>query len=92
MPPTLDEIEVHTQRKGDGGYVKFELESSMAASMEGQPNIVKLEYRSGYALIGTSDRYTIRMLNQEFCALMGDDWSLYASISYKRLTDGTIVH
>jgi hypothetical protein len=34
----------------------------------------------------------IRTLGQEFVALIGDDWSLYPSISYKGLTDGTVVH
>jgi hypothetical protein len=73
-------------------YVKFELESSLAENMESQPNSVKLEYGSGYPLIWMSDRHTTLMLRQEFCALVENDWSVYPSISHRRLTDATVVH
>jgi hypothetical protein len=91
MPATCQGIEIQTQRKGHGGYIKFTHEENLAASMENQQNIVGLEYGSGYALVGMSDRYTIRLLGQEFCALIGDGWSLYPSVSYQRLMDGTVV-
>jgi hypothetical protein len=53
---------------------------------------VKLEYGPGYALVGMSDNYSMRMLGQEFCAHMGEDRGLYPSISYRRETDDTVVH
>jgi hypothetical protein len=64
----------------------------MAANIEGQPNMVQLEYGTGHGKIGLSDRCTIRMLKNEFFALIGDDWSIYPSISYSRLTDGSVLH
>jgi hypothetical protein len=36
------------------------------------------------------DKYTITMLKNEFCALIGDDWSIYPSLAYRKLLDGTI--
>jgi hypothetical protein len=92
MPPTFEGIEAHTERKGDGGYIRFELEESTAAYMSDQPNAVQLEYGSRYARIGMGDTYTIRMLKNEFGAVIGDDWSLYPSLSHRRRTDGTILH
>jgi hypothetical protein len=92
MSERVDGLEVKTQRKGDGGYIQFTHEENSAQDMEDQPNRVKLEYGSGYALVGMSDRYTIRMLSQEFCMLIGEDRSIYPSIRYQRLTDGTVVH
>jgi hypothetical protein len=56
MPPMFEEIEVHTQRKGDGEYIKFTHESNFTASLEDQANKGKLEYGTGYALVGNSDR------------------------------------
>jgi hypothetical protein len=94
MPPTFAGLTVNTQRKGNAGYILFELAESqvVVASLEDQPNRVQIEYGDGYAKIGMRDRYTIRMLRQEFCALIGYDWSLYDSLAYKRLIDGTIRH
>jgi hypothetical protein len=60
--------------------------------MSDQPNMVQIEYESGYARLGMGDRYTIRMLKHEFCALIGDDWSLYPALAYRRVTDGSIFH
>jgi hypothetical protein len=38
------------------------------------------------------DMNTITMLKNEFCALIGDDWALYPSLSYLRFRDGTVRH
>jgi hypothetical protein len=72
MPTTFEGTEVQTQRCGNGGYIKFTHEDNLAASMEYMPNIVKVEYGSGYALFGMHDRYTIRMLGAELLALIGE--------------------
>jgi hypothetical protein len=66
MPPNFEGLEVHADKRGNGGYIRFELEGSMAASMRDQPNMVPIEYDSGYARIGMGARYTIRMLKDEF--------------------------
>jgi hypothetical protein len=93
MPVVFEGFEVHAQPRGNGGYIKFTHDDNLAASMGRMPNIVKLEYGSGYALFGMQHRYTIRMRGAEFLALIGeDDWSLYQSASYERQMDGTIVH
>jgi hypothetical protein len=54
--------------------------------------MVQIEYESGYARIGMGDTYTITMLKNEFCALIGDDWGICPSLAYRRLLDGTIRH
>jgi hypothetical protein len=92
MPPTFDGLEVQTMRTGESGCILFIPEGSMAESMRGQPHIVQIEYGSGYARIGMGDTYTISMLKNEFCALIGDDWSLYPGLAYRRLMDGTVQH
>jgi hypothetical protein len=38
------------------------------------------------------DSYTITMLKNEFCALIGDDWGLYPALAYRRLADGSVRH
>jgi hypothetical protein len=93
MPETFEGIEVHAQRWGNGGYIKFTHQDNLAASMDNQPNIVQLVYGTGYGMFGMSDMYTIGMLAGEFLALIGPDyWSIYPSVSYERLTDATVVH
>jgi hypothetical protein len=32
------------------------------------------------------------MLKNEFCAPIGDEWSLYSGLPYRRLVDGTVQH
>jgi hypothetical protein len=92
MPETVADLEVHADRRGNGGYILFEIENSCAASMLSQPNRVQIEYGPGYARIGMGCRYTIAMLCQEFCALIGNDWSLHPGLAYQRLTHTTIRH
>jgi hypothetical protein len=43
MPPTFTGLEVKIQRKGDGGYILFSPDTSVAKGLEGMPNIVKIE-------------------------------------------------
>jgi hypothetical protein len=85
MHPTFTGLEVQTRRAGDGGYIWFVPEESFADSMKDRPNLGQIEYGSGYARVGMGDTYTISMLKNEFCALIGDDWSLYSGLAYRRL-------
>jgi hypothetical protein len=92
MPPLFEGIEVTTERTGKNGRILFSLETSMGSPMISVPNMVQIEYGEGYARIGMGDSYTITMLKNEFCALIGDDWGLYPQPEYRRLTDGTVRH
>jgi hypothetical protein len=92
MPPAFTGLEAQTWRTGDSGRILFTPEESFAESMKDQTSMVQIEYGSGYARFGMDDTYTIAVLNDEFCALMGDDWSIYPGLAYRRLVDGTVQH
>jgi hypothetical protein len=90
IPPAFTGLEVQTWRTGDSGRILFTPEESFAESMKDQPNMVQIEYGFGYARFGMGDPYTIAVLKDEFCALIGDDWSTYPGLAYRRLVDGTV--
>jgi hypothetical protein len=92
MPLTFEGIEVLTERTGHSGRILFSLETSMGSTVQSMPNMVQIEYGSGYARIGMGDKYTITMLKNEFCVLSGDDWAICPSLAFRRLLDGTVRH
>lgn len=92
MPSVFEEIEVTTERTGKSGRILFSLETSMSSTIQSMPNMVQIEYGDGDARIGMGERYTITMLNNELCAVIGDDWGIYPSLAYRRLLDGTVRH
>jgi hypothetical protein len=92
MPPMFECIEVSTERTGPNGRILFSLDTSMVSTVQSMPNMVQIEYGSGYARVGMGDKYTIAMLKNEFYALIGDEWAVYPSLAYRRLRDETVRH
>jgi hypothetical protein len=90
MPETLENMSVRAYRDGKAGYILFEPEDSLAEDLKAMPVRVKIEYDYGYAKFGMGDRYTLRMLAQEFWALTQNSWELYPGVSVSREIDGTI--
>jgi hypothetical protein len=92
MPESIEEVTVETKKDGKAGYIIFTPRDSLATAMRTQPNQVIIEYEYGYMKVGMGEAYTIRMLTNEFFALMHNTWEMYPKVGYRRLTDGLIVH
>jgi hypothetical protein len=82
MPVTFTGLSVKAYRDGRSGYTLHEPLDSPAVNLTGQPVRIQIEYEYGFAKLGMGDRYTLRMLAQEFWALTRNDWSLYPGVGF----------
>jgi hypothetical protein len=92
MPGRLIGLPVRACRDGHAGYILYEPVDRLAANLTDQPIRVQIECQYGFAKLGIGDRYTLRMLAQEFWALARNEWLPYPGVGFARLTDGTIPH
>jgi hypothetical protein len=92
IPESLESVTVRIFRDGKAGYILFESEDSLAEDMKAIPVGVRIDYDFGYARFGMGDRFTLRMLAQEFWSLTQNGWELYQRVSAEREIDGTIIY
>jgi hypothetical protein len=91
MPPNTNELNVHIQKRGDWIYIRFIHQDDYAKGYEICPIHIRVEYLNGFAIFGMSDRYTMRMLAEEFRALI-PDWLLTIIPSVRRDSFVMIIH
>jgi hypothetical protein len=69
MPVLRNDTTATVNQTGDGAYILFSSPENMSEGMKGMSNVVKRDYREGYALIEMPDRYTMRMLAHDLMGL-----------------------